>query len=55
MARGGIILTHDYAARDEGVYRAFGEFFDQQTGTRHRAWREPRYRSQTLAELNVTY
>ncbi len=27
MARGGIILTHDYAAREEGVYRAFGEFF----------------------------
>jgi O-methyltransferase len=27
MAAGGIILTHDYAARDEGVYRAFQEFF----------------------------
>ena len=27
MASGGIILTHDYAARDEGVYRAFQEFF----------------------------
>lgn len=27
MAVGGIILTHDYAARDEGVYRAFNEFF----------------------------
>jgi O-methyltransferase len=27
MAQGGIILTHDYAARDEGVYRAFQEFF----------------------------
>jgi O-methyltransferase len=27
MALGGIILTHDYAARDEGVYRAFKDFF----------------------------
>ena len=27
MARGGIILTHDYAAREEGVYRAFQDFF----------------------------
>ncbi len=27
MALGGIILTHDYAARNEGVYRAFQEFF----------------------------
>jgi O-methyltransferase len=27
MALGGIILTHDYAARDEGVYQAFQEFF----------------------------
>lgn len=27
MERGGIILTHDYAARDEGVHRAFSEFF----------------------------
>ncbi len=27
MARGGIILTHDYAARTEGVYRSFNDFF----------------------------
>jgi O-methyltransferase len=27
MAAGGIILTHDYAARKEGVYRAFQDFF----------------------------
>jgi len=27
MEKGGVILTHDYAARDEGVYRAFHEFF----------------------------
>lgn len=27
MAPGGIILTHDYAPRDEGVYRAFEGFF----------------------------
>jgi len=27
MALGGIILTHDYAAREEGVYRAFKDFF----------------------------
>jgi O-methyltransferase len=27
MAAGGIILTHDYAAREEGVYRAFKDFF----------------------------
>jgi O-methyltransferase len=27
MKRGGIILTHDYAAREEGVYKAFESFF----------------------------
>ena len=27
MSSGGIILTHDYAARKEGVYQAFQEFF----------------------------
>jgi hypothetical protein len=27
MAVGGIILAHDYAAREEGVHRAFEEFF----------------------------
>ena len=27
MEKGGIILTHDFASRREGVYRAFQEFF----------------------------